>query len=185
MLKQLFLSVFTILLAINFSACKKENPDIPNEEELITNLNFSLTSSTGEITLLTFQDLDGDGGDDPIISAGSLSANETYTGTIQLLNDAGASTLSITEEIETEAEEHQFFYKSTISDLGFQYNDQDANGNPIGLNCTLTTGSPSSGTITITLRHEPSKNAAGVSDNDITNAGGETDIEVTFDIDVQ
>ena len=32
------------------------------------------------------------------------------------------------------------------------------------------------------LRHEPDKSAAGVSSGDITNAGGETDIEVSFNV---
>jgi len=34
----------------------------------------------------------------------------------------------------------------------------------------------------VTLRHQPDKGAIGVSDGDITNAGGETDIEVLFDV---
>ena len=38
---------------------------------------------------------------------------------------------------------------------------------------------------TITLRHEPAKTATGVSGGDITNAGGETDIEVVFDVTVE
>ena len=46
----------------------------------------------------------------------------------------------------------------------------------------MTTGSMSnpSASMTVILRHEPDKAGAGVSDGDITNAGGETDIEVTF-----
>ena len=46
----------------------------------------------------------------------------------------------------------------------------------------MTTGSMAnpSATMTVILRHEPNKAGAGVSDGDITNAGGETDIEVTF-----
>ena len=50
---------------------------------------------------------------------------------------------------------------------------------------TLTTGDAASGNITIILRHEPVKDAEGVSDGDITNAGGETDISVTFPVVVQ
>jgi len=50
---------------------------------------------------------------------------------------------------------------------------------------TLTTDAAGSGTITVILRHEPDKGASGVNDGDITNAGGETDIEVTFDVTVQ
>ena len=65
------------------------------------------------------------------------------------------------------------------------YMDMDGNGNPIGLTTTVTTASAGSGAITITLRHEPDKTAAGVAGGDISNAGGETDIEVTFQVNVQ
>jgi len=74
----------------------------------------------------------------------------------------------------------------------------DADGNPVGLSSTLTTGAAGSGTLTVTLRHEPMKSATGVTlrhepmksatgvaDGDITNAGGETDIEIVFPVDVQ
>jgi hypothetical protein len=37
----------------------------------------------------------------------------------------------------------------------------------------------------ITLRHEPNKKASGVVGGSITNAGGETDIEVSFDVEVK
>jgi hypothetical protein len=40
-------------------------------------------------------------------------------------------------------------------------------------------------TIRVTLIHEPMKSAAGVSSGDITNAGGETDIEVGLPVVVQ
>jgi hypothetical protein len=65
------------------------------------------------------------------------------------------------------------------------YGDVDGNGKPLGLQTTVVTGDVSTGTLTITLRHEPDKSAAGVSGGDLTNAGGETDIEVTFDVTVQ
>ena len=61
----------------------------------------------------------------------------------------------------------------------------DANGNPIGLLTTVTTEEPGNGTITVILRHEPDKFALGVSNGDITNAGGETDIEVVFNVEVK
>ena len=67
----------------------------------------------------------------------------------------------------------------------FAYADQDNNGNPIGLSFELTTGDAGNESYTITLRHEPDKTASGVSGGDITNAGGETDIEVVFDITVE
>ncbi|MFT5168052.1 MAG: hypothetical protein ACI8P3_003291 [Saprospiraceae bacterium] len=183
--KFLFIAlVFTTSLF--FTACEKDDPEIPNEEELITTLKYNLTPTGGGTSItLSFQDLDGDGGDNPAITGGNLAANQTYTGTLELLNDSKTPAESITEEIEEEKEEHQFFFQSNVSNLTIAYSDQDANGNPVGLTSILTTGAAESGTITILLRHEPNKSASGVSDGDITNAGGETDIEVTFPVNVQ
>ncbi|NNE30462.1 MAG: type 1 periplasmic binding fold superfamily protein [Saprospiraceae bacterium] len=170
-----------------FNACSDDDdPIIPDEPELITTLNFSLTPLVGGATItLSFKDLDGDGGNDPVVTPGSLAANTTYSGTIELLNETEAPPVHITTEVQTEAEEHQFFFDSQVANLIITYDDQDANGHPVGLNSLLATGDPTSGTVTITLKHEPVKDAAGVSDGDITNAQGETDIEVTFPIDVQ
>ena len=42
------------------SSCKKDDLIIPNEEELITTLNYTLVSqSTSDTVLLSFVDLDG------------------------------------------------------------------------------------------------------------------------------
>ena len=62
------------------------------------------------------------------------------------------------------------------------YTDEDSNENPIGIATSVETGAASNGTLTIVLRHEPIKAAENVATGDITNAGGETDIEVQFDI---
>ena len=177
----------SILTCFLFTACSKDDPEIPNEEEVITSLNYTLSPTTGggETVTLRFLDLDGDGGDAPIISGGTLVANQTYSGSLELLNEAETPTEDITDEIREEDEDHQLFFQSTIADLDISYGDQDEDGNPIGLSTTLRTGAPASGNITITLRHEPSKSATGVSGGDISNAGGETDIEVTIPIDVQ
>ena len=63
--------------------------EIPNEEELITTVNYTLTPADGSAAItLSFVDLDGDGGDAPTITGGTLIANTTYTGTLELLNEA-------------------------------------------------------------------------------------------------
>jgi hypothetical protein len=102
-----------------------------------------------------------------------------------LLNELENPVGDITEEVEEEAADHQFFFQTSVSGINIAYADMDTNGNPIGLSTTLTTNETASGTITVTLRHEPNKDAAGVSAGDITNAGGETDIEITFNVEVQ
>ena len=163
-----------------------EDPIIPNEEEVITTLHYTLISYNGGDTIVfTFQDLDGDGGNPPIVLEGTLDSNTSYSGTILLLNEIENPAEDITTEVADEAEDHQFFYQTALSDLNITYNDMDINGDPIGISTQINTNGPGMGTLVITLRHEPNKGGSGVSDGDISNAGGETDIEVTFNVEIQ
>ncbi|MEC8627677.1 MAG: type 1 periplasmic binding fold superfamily protein [Bacteroidota bacterium] len=184
MMNYKFLPFFaaTIALIMTFSACSEDDtpPPPPNEEEVITTLNVFLTDDNGNTVTFSFVDLDGEGGNAPTITGGDLSIGTAYSGTITLLNESETPAEDITLEIQEEDDEHQFFFSS--DDATFAYTDQDDNGNPVGLTFDMTTGSTSnsSAAMTVILRHDPDKAGAGVSDGDITNAGGETDIEVTF-----
>jgi hypothetical protein len=184
----LFFALGVILLSL-FYSCKKDEPEtphIPHEEELITTLSYTLVAvDSGDTIQFTFKDIDGDGGMEPEISEGTLKANTTYNGSMLLLNEAETPVHDVTHEIEHEAEEHQFFFTSTISDVDIAYLDSDANKKPIGLKTTFKTGTPNSGTLTVVLKHEPDKDAEGVANGNVKNAGGETDIEVTFKIKVE
>ncbi|MBT3173884.1 MAG: type 1 periplasmic binding fold superfamily protein [Lentimicrobiaceae bacterium] len=180
----LSLSVIAMSMLL-FTGCKKDDPVIPNEEEVITTLNYTLIPSDGGTpVVLSFQDLDGDGGDPPVITGGTLAMNTTYDGSLELLNETETPPGDITEEVEEEALEHQFFFQTSIGGVSFTYEDTDTNGNPIGILTKVTTEGSGNGTITVILRHEPDKDASGVSNGDITNAGGETDIEVVFNVEV-
>ena len=181
-----------VLSMLFITSCEKDEPEdpiIPNEEEVITTLNFTLTPESGTPIILSFRDLDGDGGNEPIISDGTLASGMSYIGSMELLNDLEDPAEDITLVVAAEELEHQFFYETSfpteLSDVNIAYNDLDEEFNPIGLSTVLTTGEMGSGTITVTLRHEPNKDAAGVSSGDIANAGGETDIEVTFNVEIQ
>lgn len=182
--------LFGMMLYTMFSlSCGKSEPDsptIPNEEEIITSLRFSLTPMDGGASVqLSFLDLDGDGGDAPFLSADTLATNASYMGVLTLLNELVNPAQDIGAEIGEEAEDHQFFFESSFADVNIDYQDMDQQGLPIGLMSVVKTGDEGSGTIKITLRHEPDKSAIGVSMGDITNAGGETDIEVTFHVEVR
>ena len=189
-MKTLKNTLFIILTTVVFSACSNDddNPIPVNEEEVITTLTASLTPVGGGATItLKTQDLDGDGPNAPVITVSSpLSTNTTYNASLELLNETESPAESINEEIEEEDEEHQFFFQATNDIATFSYSDLDSDGNPLGLEFTVTTAATAgSGDITITLRHEPSKSASGVSDGDITNAGGETDIQAIFPVTLQ
>ena len=181
-----FLSIALLGIILTVSSCSVDEPLPVNEEEIITTLRYVLTpTGGGDAVIFEFQDLDGDGGDDPIITNDTLAANTAYSGSIELLNEAESPVEDITVEIRAEGEAHQFFYATTATDLTIGYNDADANNQPIGLETAVNTGAATTGTLTITLRHEPLKSADNVANGDITNAGGETDIEVTFDVTIQ
>mgnify|MGYP001187706668 CR=1 FL=1 len=176
--------VFAILTV--FTSCGKD-PVVPNEEELITSVIYTLTpvSSGGTVTF-SFKDIDGDGGSAPIISTvGELKSGTSYNGALTFLNEAENPAENITEEIEEEDEDHQLFFavsSGAEGKMNISYDDKDANNQPVGLKTKVSTTSTGTGKLKITLRHLPNKSASGVSAGNIANAGGETDIEVSFDV---
>jgi len=181
--------IFLLFAVVILAGCKKDKPDPPittpppvNEEEVITSAVLTFTNqATQEVVVWSVSDPDGDGGNPPIILWEPLAENSVYTLMIEFFNETENPVENMTEEIEEEGDEHQIFYQveSTLN-MTVVYDDADENGQPIGLRCIITTGPASSGNVIVTLLHEPNKDAAGVSTGDITNAGGETDFEVTF-----
>ncbi|MDZ4846690.1 MAG: hypothetical protein SH857_14205 [Chitinophagales bacterium] len=185
--KKWLLVLTTLSFSVFLNGCKDDSPDPVNEEELITTLRLTFTPTAGSPVVLQYQDLDGDaGGNPPVLTGDTLNANTAYAVVVEVLNESVDPADNITEEVEEEGEEHQFFFQfSSALNLSFTYSDLDAGGYPIGLASSAQAGAASMGTLTVTLRHEPNKHATGVEDGDMTNAGGETDIEVTFDVVIQ
>lgn len=181
-------ATFALIVAATITACKKDDdpvsPTAPvNEEELITTLRLHLNSANNvEHKMFSFVDLDGDGGNVPVITADRLSLDSIYTVRIEVLNESTTPTGDITLEIDEEGALHQFFFQPTGANISVAYTDTDVNGQPVGLQTAWTIGALSNGSVTVTLRHEPDKTATGVSAGDITNAGGATDIEVSFPV---
>ena len=179
-----FLSTTIFATALIFS-CSSDDDSTPEpvlEEEVITTMTITLTADGQADVILQTQDLDGDGPDLPVLTvSGDLSSNTNYSGSITRLNEPEDPAENMTLEIEEENLAHQFFYSvGSGLDAETDYNDADSEGNPLGLDFVLSTYSASSGSITFTLRHEPNKPNMGLED-----AGGETDIEATFNVSIQ
>ena len=183
-MKTMKTSAFYALLTLAMLGCSDDDttPEIINEDELITTVILTLTPDSGDQVVLTTIDLDGDGPDEPVTTVvGNFSENTQYQGAVQFLNETEDPAEDITQEVIEEADEHQVFY--TISEgLNIQttYEDQDSQGNPLGVQITLSTGLASEGSLTVTLRHEPVKPNDG-----LESAGGETDISTSFDVSIQ
>lgn len=176
---------FAVMILIA-SACSSDDPDPVNEEELITTVRVTFASAANPDVTATFTDLDGPGGTDPVTVNPTLVANTTYTVSVEFLNEQENPAEDITAEVAEEDDEHQvFFVIGTGLNATYAYTDQDGNGNPLGLSGTFATGAAGAGNLTLTLIHEPVKDAANVSSGDPTNAQGETDVEVTFNVTVQ
>jgi len=176
--------LFAFVLIIFAASCgEDEDPLIENEEEVITSVTLTLfPNGPQETVTLGFSDPDGDGGNAPSFSTtGQLVANASYRGQVSFGNETG----SIDAEIVQEGADHQVFYQAAGGlNMAFSYNDTDILNQPLGLMTELTTGAAGSGQLTVILRHEPIKGPL-VTINRPDLAGGETDVEVSFDVTIQ
>lgn len=185
-MRNAFIAFGFVASVLAFQSCNDDDDVLDvNEEEVITTATLTFVGGTGSPIVMSFRDLDGDGGAAPVIAGGTLDANTSYAYTIALLNEQETPAENITTEVREEGAEHQFFLRSSGANVTFEYGDVDADGRPIGIVGTALTGAASTGSISVTLRHEPNKAAEGVSTGNIANAGGETDIEVTFPVTIQ
>lgn len=182
-----YVLAFTLL----FQACKDDDEPKPaNEEELITTvaLVFQKLESDEPAQRFEWKDIDGTGAGEPVIDDIELDAHAAYSLSVELKNESDPDDVEdITLEIEAEGTEHQFFFTVNPDglDIDITYNDQDSNGKAIGLINHVAVGHAHdvvTGTLGVTLRHKPKKDAAGVADGDITNAAGDTDIQVVFNV---
>jgi hypothetical protein len=172
-----------------FTACKDDDHDHDDENEVITTVRLTFTQleangtpTTGVAPIVaTWKDADGTGAAAPTVNEIALKASKKYKMEIVVLNELANPAEDITPEIRNEGTKHQFFFQKTGTTLGnITYKDADTAGKPIGLtNEVETLATAGTNTLKVILRHEPNKNGANVSTGDITNAGGETDIETT------
>jgi hypothetical protein len=183
--QSLYLGMFLLSIFL-FTSCNEEDPEVVNEDEVITTVIIALKTNSQSILLKSI-DLDGYGPIDPVVAvSGPLTKNTVYTGTVSFLNELVNPAENISDEVLAEAEQHQVFYQAPAVFGTFAYDDTDANGKPLGLKFTFTTGSSTiAGNLTVILIHELNKSNPGVSDGSITNAGGSTDAEVFFPIQIQ
>ncbi|MBL7797460.1 MAG: type 1 periplasmic binding fold superfamily protein [Saprospiraceae bacterium] len=167
-----------LLLALTFGACSKDDT---TEQETITTVLVHLTATDGSFNEeFTWSDPDGDGGNAPVIDDIVLPPNKTFNCHVHFYDLSKTPGVDITEEVEEEDTEHLLVYSVLVGlNLNIAAADTDANGKPFRLETTWTTGAASTGSVTVTLRHEPDKDAA---DPDVT---GEVDAEVVFPVKIQ
>ena len=129
-----------------------------------------------------------------------LAPNTSYALTIDLVNTISQE--RITTEIVNEADEHMFFFQwsqdvfsnptgdgnvDMREDGVLRYNDQDINGLPLGISTTWTTGDAINGSadFRIILKHQPAVNGTAVKTATSTATDGDTDMDLTWGIEIQ
>ena len=175
-------------------SCKSDEPTQENDGEVITDVTLKfqeLNSSNALVgSVLSFKASDPQGievGKTPTIQSINLAKGKKYQMTIEVTNAIKGQ--DITQEILTEAAAHQFFFLGQVFDSSFlsiQY--ADAGGVALGLKTTVTV-SPSTGTnnssMRVVLRHDLNKSFSGANNPNFANfvqAGGETDLDITFPV---
>lgn len=190
-----------LFAAIAITSCSNDD-DVPEEEnelEVITDVTlvFTNVADANDVVEATAQDPDGLGIQELVVlDEIDLGVNKTYTLTFEIFNNLETPEEDIGDEILDEDDEHQFFF--SFSDDAFTnpsgngnidtaadpiaYNDQDENGNPVGLSTSWATTATtlSGGAFTARLQHQPNVKTSTSGVND-----GDPDFDLTFVLNIQ
>ncbi len=201
-MKRLFSWVLSVVLVatgmLHLTSCG-DDPEKENVPELITKITLTFTPvAGGDPIVINAVDPDGEGPQD-LAPEGPIELLEgaTYMLSIELFNELlspGEEGYDLTEEIEEEADEHQFFFgfsdgvfssptgsgNIAPSTGSINYEDEDSNGLPVGLVTRWTAGTIQSDKFfRVMLKHLP-----GIKSATSTSADGETDVDVTFTLNI-
>ncbi|MEB2785276.1 hypothetical protein [Algoriphagus persicinus] len=186
------------IVSLTFSSCKSEDPVPENDGELITDVTLTFqeldesNNPVGDTFEFTASDAEGiEIGSTPTVETVVLSKGKKYQMYIDVYNSVAGE--DITAEIYAESDEHQFYFLGSAFTsspfLSYEYDDE---GNElIGLKGIVTVQqSPgfNNANMQILLRHDLDKNFPGASNPnflDYAQAGGESDLDITFPVVVE
>lgn len=187
------LYILIVFISI-MTGCKDNDPTKEDVPELITKVTLTFTPAAGGTPVVgTATDPDGEGVQDLQLDGNIvLKPGTTYVLTIQLINGLAQpadAAYDVTKEVRNEGIEHQFYFSwETAAFVDKQVNyaggsdSVDKNGLPLGLTTTWTTADNefAGSSFHVTLKHQPGLKSSTSTIND-----GETDLDVTFKIDIK
>lgn len=181
-------------LGFALASCESEDPIEENEGEVITDVTLTFqeidasNNPVGSPFSFTASDPEGiEVGATPTIETVTITRGKMYLMTIEVFNSIENE--DITEEIEEEADEHQFYFLGSAIDnniLSISYADEG--GIALGLqNMVNVSSSPGANNaqMRVVLRHDLDKNFPGATNPNFANfvqAGGESDLDITFPV---
>jgi hypothetical protein len=174
--------VMALLATSLLAGCKKDEPSPVEDSENLTTLKLIFTNG-GVSTTYAFKDLDGIGGNAPVIDKINLDANKTYTVAVEVWDESKTPAENTTTEIEEESFEHLFVYTPTPSNLlTVTRTDKDNRNLEVGLKASVQTSAAGTGKLKVVLYHQPPQNGTPIKDG---TAKGSTDFEAEFDVTVK
>ncbi|HML56784.1 MAG TPA: hypothetical protein PKA85_00315 [Ferruginibacter sp.] len=177
---KLFLAA-AIFGSVALTSCSKDNEE-SNDEELITTVALSFTPVGGGTTnTFQFRDVDGPGGNPPVIDEIVLSPGMAYNMSVRGLNESVTPTEDITIEINNESTSHRFYHlPSAASGIVVDNLNTDGNGITLGVTGRVTTGVASTGTYRVVLRHYGATPPDKVEADPVDSPKSSSDIDITF-----
>lgn len=170
---------FILFIFFTLTSCSPDEPEVINEPEVITHVNLIVTDPSGSIQTAIWTKA-GISGDTPI----ELTSGLNYQASLQFWNRSNPNEPeNITTEIREEVDEHQVFYQLSgikIDITSASADLKDSDGVPLLLNTTWKGTATGSGTVRVTLIHEPFNKGATTR----ATIGGETDVEIDFKVSV-
>lgn len=185
-MKKTILTVIVLsVTALFLTGCDHAHDhDHSHPQEVITTVTINLVNvnDSTDITSATWKDVDGEGGNPPVIDTLLVKAGKTYNGSLVLLNESVTPAEDVTKEIEKDKNEHQFFYTSLgdiANRISVTIKDFDTNNPPlpVGLkfDFQVSTGVNAVGSFRILLSHYDQVPKS-------TNPSPETDIDIQFPV---
>jgi hypothetical protein len=178
-----FLLSLSILCLFTTAACNRDDTPQPVEQELITTIRLIVTDTAGTARTFDYRVQNGFGSTSPgtlEVDTVVLPANISmpYDVEVRVLNETAQPAEDLTNEIIAERDAHLFLFRVLPSNLltQFQGGSLDGAGRPFYQRIKLATSTADTGTITVTLLHEPTYKAGETP----ATAGGETDAEAVF-----
>lgn len=192
-----------ILLLAAAACADTEHPDEHNDNEIITTVELTFRPDAGgDALVFTWADAENTG--TPVIDPVSLPAGTAFALGVRFLDALSSPPDDITEEIEEEDTQHQVFFTGTGVEgpagagatpvLTHAYADEDALGQPLGLENRIDTLTAGTGTLIVTLQHLPPVDGVPVKDDglaaEVASGGlgalpGDADASVTFQVEVK
>lgn len=189
-MKTINYSIIFFIAAFSLTSCTRDDdnpPKVVNESEVITDVTLTFKDDAGTSKIYTYTNpLYRD--DDYIEPLIQLEQDKTYQVMADFYDKSDPDNPEVqTEEITEEKDDHFLEYQFTDVNIGLTRTDPaettDNNGVQIGLHTQWVAEQAGTGKVQVTLIHQPETKETNNPNGNHT--GGETDVEVLFDLNIQ